>query len=99
MSLHGDHAACLKEISLTFKLLVMEKIPVLWLKYKLNINKTGIFVIHFYFLFFFNDNGDHGTIFKGRIRFLVRTSIESTLYRYRNSVLTEWKSGLHIADE
>ena len=25
---------------------------VLWLKYKLNINKTGIFAIHFYFLYF-----------------------------------------------
>ena len=43
---------------------------VLWLKCKLNINKTGIFAIHFYF-FFFNVNVDHDTFFKGRIRFLV----------------------------
>ena len=72
-SRHGDHtAACLKELSLTFKLLMIEKNPsVLWLKYKLNINKTGIFAIHFYFLYFFNANDDHGTFFKGRIRFLV----------------------------
>ena len=47
---------------------------VLWLKYKLNINKTGIFAIHFYFLYFFNVNDDHGTFFKGRIRFLVRSN-------------------------
>ena len=47
---------------------------VLWLKYKLNINKTGIFAIHFYFLYFFNVNDDQGTFFKGRIRFLVRSN-------------------------
>ena len=53
-SRHGDHAAaCLKELSLLFKLLVIEKNPsVLWLKYDFNINKTGIFAIHFYFLYF-----------------------------------------------
>ena len=67
-------------------------LSVLWLKYKLNINKTGIFAIHFYFLYFYNVNDDHGTFLKGSIRFLVRS-------RYRNSVLTERKSGLHIADE
>ena len=47
---------------------------VLWLKYKLNINKTGFFAIHFYFLYFFNVNDDHGTFFKGRIRFLVQSN-------------------------
>ena len=75
-SRHGDHtAAYLKELSLTFELLVIEKNPwVLWLKYKLNINKTGIFEIHFYFLYFFNVNDNHGTFFKGRIRFLVRSN-------------------------
>ena len=36
---------------------------VLWLKYDFNINKTGIFVIHFYFLYFFNVNDDHGIFF------------------------------------
>ena len=45
---------------------------VLWLKYKLNIKKTGILAIHFYFLYFCNVNDDHGAFFKGRIRFLVR---------------------------
>ena len=75
-SRHGDHtAACLKELSLTFKLLVIEKNPlVLWLKYKLNINKTGIIAIHFYFLYFFNVNDGHGTFFKGGIRFLARSN-------------------------
>ena len=77
-SCHGDNtAACLKELSLTFKLLVIEKIPqssVLWLKYKSNINKVGIFAIHFYFLYFFNVNDDHGTFLKGRIRFLVQSN-------------------------
>ena len=47
---------------------------VLWLKYKLNINKTCIFTIHFYFLYFFNVNDGHGTFFKGGIRFLVRSN-------------------------
>ena len=45
-----------------------------WLKYKLNINKTGIFAIHFYFLYFFKVNDDQGTFFKRRIRFLVRSN-------------------------
>ena len=60
-SRHGDHAAaCLKELSLLFKLLLIEKNPsVLWLKYDFNINKTGIFAIQFYFLYFFNVNDDH----------------------------------------
>ena len=49
-----------------------QKIPsVLWLKYKLNINKIGIFAIHFNFLYFFDVNDDHGSFFKGRMRFLV----------------------------
>ena len=75
-SRHGDHtAACLKELSLTYKLPVIDKNPsVLWLKYKLDINKTGLFAIHVYFLYFFNVNDDHGTFFKGRIRFLVRSN-------------------------
>ena len=47
---------------------------VLCLKYKLNISKTGIFAIHFYFLYFFNVNDGHGTFFKGRIRFLDRSN-------------------------
>ena len=46
----------------------------LWLKYELNINKTGIFAIHFHFLYFFNVNDDHGTFFKCRIRFLGRSN-------------------------
>ena len=36
---------------------------VLWLKYNLNINKTGIFAIQYYFLYFYNDNDDHGIFF------------------------------------
>ena len=73
-SCHGDHtAACLKELSLTFKLLEIEKNPsVLWLKYKLNIKKLASSRFTFTFLYFFNVNDDHGTFFKGRIRFLVR---------------------------
>ena len=35
-----------------------KKSSALWLKYKLNINKTGIFAIHFYFLYFFNVNDE-----------------------------------------
>ena len=60
-SRHGDHAAaCPKELSLLFMLLVIEKNPsVLWLKYDFNINNTGVFAIHFYFLYFFNVNDDH----------------------------------------
>ena len=75
-SRHGDHrGACLKELSLTFQAPGDRKNPsVLWSKYKLNINKTGILAIHFYFLFFFNVNDDQGTFFKGRIRFLVRSN-------------------------
>ena len=72
-SRHGDHAAaCLKELLLPFKLLVIEKNPsVLWLKYVFNSNKPGIFAIHFYFLYFFNANDDHDIFFNSRIRFLV----------------------------
>ena len=43
-------------------------------KTKLNINKTCIFAIHSYILYFFDVNDDHGTFFKGRIRFLVRSN-------------------------
>ena len=75
-SRHGDHtAACLKELSLTFKLLVIENNPKsLGLNYNLNINKTSIFWIHFYFLYFFNVHDDNGTFFNCRIRFLVRSN-------------------------
>ena len=45
---------------------------VLWLKYNLiNINKTNIFMIQSYFLYFYNVNNDHGTFFNSRIRFLL----------------------------
>ena len=49
-SRHGDHtAACLKELSLTFKLLVIEKNPsVLWLKYKLNILRDSLLLFVFF---------------------------------------------------
>ena len=61
-----------------------KNLSVLWLKYNFNmITKTSIFAIHFYFLYFFNVNDDHGTFFNGRIRFLVRLN---GLYRYPNSV-------------
>ena len=87
-SRHGDHAAaCLKELSLPFKLLVIEKNPsVSWLKYDFNVNKPGIFAIHFYFLYFFNANDDHDIFFNSRIRFLVRSDwfLVSTPYRYQN---------------
>ena len=63
-------------LALLFKLLVIEKNPsVLWLKYDFNINKTGIFAIHFYFLYFFNFNDDHDIFFNSRIRFLVRSRL------------------------
>ena len=56
--------------------LVIEKNPlVLWLKYNLNINKTSIFRIHFYFLYFFNVNDDRNIFFNSRIRFLVRSRL------------------------
>ena len=87
-SRHGDHAAaCLKELSLPFKLLVIEKNPsVSWLKNDFNINKPGIFAIHFYFLYFFNANDDHDIFFNSRVRFLVRSDWfpVSTPYRYWN---------------
>ena len=72
-SRHGDHAAaCLKELSLLLKLLMIEKNPsVLWLKFDFYINKPGIFAIHFYFLYFLNANDDHDIFFNSRIRFLV----------------------------
>ena len=35
---------------------------VLWLKYDCNINKTGIFAIHHYFLYLFNANDDHNIL-------------------------------------
>ena len=93
---HGDHtAACLKELSLkgqSLKLLASEKIP----QSNLNINKTGIFAIHFYFLYFFDVSDDPSTFFKGRIRFLGRSN---RLRIDTVTLLTEWKSTLRIADE
>ena len=75
-SRHGDHAAaCLKELSLLFKLLVIEKSLSFMAKYDLNINKPGIFAIHFYFLYFFNANDDNDIFFNNRIRFLVRSRL------------------------
>ena len=44
---------------------------VLWLEYDFNINKPGIFAIHFHFLYFFNADDDHDIFFNSRIRFLV----------------------------
>ena len=70
----GSHNRLLERATVNVQAPGVRKIPsVLWLKYKLNINKTGIFVIHFYFLYFFNVNDDHSTFFKGRIRYLVRS--------------------------
>ena len=46
-----------------------------WLKYDFNINKPGIFAIHFYFLYFFNANDDHDIFFNSRIRFLARSRL------------------------
>ena len=37
----------------------------------ININKTGIFAIQFYFLHFYNVNDDHSAFFNSRIRFLL----------------------------
>ena len=76
-SRHGDHAAaCLKEAITTVQAPGDRKNPsVLWLKYDFNINKTGIFAIHFYFLYFFNTNDDHDIFFNSRIRFLVRSRL------------------------
>ena len=69
-SCHGDHTtACLKELPLTFKVLVIDQIPVLWLKFNLNINKTDIFTIQFYFLHFFFVKKCSCHIFNGRIKF------------------------------
>ena len=71
----GSHSRLLERASVNVQAPGDRKIPsVLLLKYKLNINKTGIFAIHFYFLYFFNVNDDHGTFFKGRIRFLLRSN-------------------------
>ena len=42
---------------------------VVWLKYNLNINKTGIFAIQVYFLYFFIVKNDQCTFFNGKIRF------------------------------
>ena len=59
----GSHSRLLERAIVNVQALGDRKNPsVLWLNYKLNINKTGIFAIHFYFLYFFND--DHGTFSK-----------------------------------
>ena len=61
---------------------------VLWLKYDFSINKTGIFAIHFYFLYFFNANDDHDIFFNSRIRFLVRSRLVPGIdWRYRKYFL------------
>ena len=71
----GSHSRLLERAIVNVQAPGDRKNPsVLWLKYKLNNNKTGIFAIHFYFLYFFNVNDDHSTFFKGRIRFLVRSN-------------------------
>ena len=73
----GSHSPLLERAIVNVQAPCDRKNPsVLWLKYKLNINKTGIFAFHFNFLYFFNVNDDHSTFFKGtcRIRFLVRSN-------------------------
>ena len=71
----GSHSRLLERAIVNVQAPGDRKNPsVLWLKHKLNINKTGILWIHFYFLYFFNVNDDHGTFFKSRIRFLVRSN-------------------------
>ena len=68
---HGDHAAaCLKELSLTFKVLMIEQNP----KSYGFINKSGIFAIQLYFLYFFIVKNYRGTFFNGRIRYLIRSN-------------------------
>ena len=54
-------------------------------------------MIQFSFLYLFHVNDNHGTFFNGRIRFLVQSNrlrIDTGTW-----LLTEWKSGLRIADE
>ena len=48
---------------------------VLWLKYNLDINETGIFAIQFYFLYFYNVNDDDGIFFNSRRRFLLWSNV------------------------
>ena len=52
---------------------------VLWLKYDFNDdfndNKTCVFSIQFYFLYFFNVNDDHNIFFNSRNRLLVRSRL------------------------
>ena len=42
----------------TFVYTVLRVCELKWLKYNSNINKTSIFGIHLYFLYFFNVNDD-----------------------------------------
>ena len=71
----GSHSRLLEKAIITVQAPGDRKNPsVFWLKYDFNINKTGIFAIHFYFSYFFNFNDDHRTFFNGRIGFLVRSN-------------------------
>ena len=61
----GSHSRLLERAIITFQAPGDGKNPsVLWLKYNFNINKTGIFAIHLYFLYFLNVNDDQGTFFQ-----------------------------------
>ena len=61
----GSHSRLLEKAIITVQAPGDRKNPsVFWLKYDFNINKTGIFAIHFYFSYFFNV----------RIGFLVRSN-------------------------
>ena len=90
MSRHGDHTdAYLKELSLTFKLLVIEQIPQ---PYSQNITKISTkpasWRFNFTFCIFKNVNDDHGTFFNSRIRFLLwpnRLRIDTRTGRFRKN--------------
>ena len=67
----GSHSRLLERAIINIQALCDQTNPsVLWLKYDLNINKNGIFVIQLYFLHFFNDKNDHCTYLNSRKRLL-----------------------------
>ena len=75
-SRHGDHtAACLKELSLTFKLLVIDKFLSLMVKIQVKYQQNWHLCYSLLlFCFFSMSMMNKALFFKGRIRFLVRTN-------------------------
>ena len=80
----GSHSC-----SLESAIINIQALSVLWLKYHLNINKTSISMIWFYFLQFFIVKKDQGTFFNDRIRFYfypIRLRIDTRTRRQKEKL-------------